>query len=102
MRKIKNTGKKMSIEDLAGIIKNSFDDFEKRTDEKFELADKKIDDFRTEVNGRFADINGKFFETKDQLNLLQNKMVHVEKLFDNNDAEHKLFQSKIGRLEKVK
>ncbi len=73
----------------------------KRVDERFELADKKVDDLRTDVSGRFTDINGKFFEVKDQLNLLQNKMERVEKLFDKNDTEHKVFRTKIEHLEKI-
>lgn len=93
----------MTVDELAGIVKNSFASLEESLETKLETKlEAKIGGFRAEVNGRFADINSKFFETKDQLNLLQNKMERVEKLFDTNDAEHKVFRTKIGHLEKAK
>jgi len=107
MKKIvkkKLDGKKMTVDELAGIVKNSFtnleESFETKLEEKLEekletKLDEKIGSFRTEMNS-------KFFEVKDQLGLLQNQMGRVEKLFDKNDAEHKVFRTKIGHLEKTK
>ena len=95
----KIVGKKMTIDELTGIVKNSFtnfdESFETKLEEKLEeKLDSKLGGFRTEVNN-------KFFEVKDQLNLLQNKMERVETLFGKNDVEHKVFHTRIDRLEKA-
>src|SRR3989339_685977 len=95
MKKIvkkKLDGKKMTVDELAGIVKNSFTNLEESFETKL---DEKLGSFRTEMNS-------KFFEVKDQLGLLQNQMGRVEKLFDKNDAEHKVFRTKIEHLEKTK
>ena len=70
MKKIvkkKLDGKKMTVDELAGIVKNSFtnleESFETKLEEKLEekletKLDEKIGSFRTEMNS-------KFFEVKD-------------------------------------
>ena len=66
-----NTDQK--IEKLAGIVKNSFVDFDQRMDQKFDKVDQRFDRLELSVNRRF-------FESNDQLHGLQDKVARVENI----------------------
>jgi len=108
----KESAKKITIDQLAQTIDtlaiavgNGF----RNIDERFDKVDdkfNKIDGKFNKIDDRFSklesSINMRFFEVHDQLGGLQNQMANLEKIYERDDSEHKVFRAKIERLEKAK
>ncbi|MFA5934728.1 MAG: hypothetical protein WC827_02495 [Candidatus Paceibacterota bacterium] len=76
------TSKKITLEDLAGMVNNGFKE-----------ADKKQEELKKSIDNRFVEVH-------DHLDGLENRMTNIEKLLLKNDDEHKMFRTKISILEK--
>jgi hypothetical protein len=88
---MKKITKKITLEDLAGMVNNGF----RCVDERFGKIDQRFDKLESSINMRF-------FEVHDQLGGLQNQMGNLEKLYERDNNEHKVFRTKIEHLEKAK
>jgi len=117
---MKKAKTKMTLDKLAEIVKSGFKSVDKgvdakleklvlsvakgfaSVDERFDAVDKRFNAVDERFDKLETSINTRFFEVHDQLGGLQNQMENLEKLYINDREEHKVFRSKIARLEEVK
>lgn len=63
----KKNGKEMTVDDLAGIVKNSFVDLETRLDNKFGKIDERFDKIEATMDHGFAEVNSRLTSVESRL-----------------------------------
>jgi DNA anti-recombination protein RmuC len=90
----KETTKKITLEDLAGMVNRGFRD----VDQKFEKVDQRFN----AMDKKFDIVDSRFNDMEDRFDGLENRMTNIEKLLLKNDDEHRIFKTKISILEKAR
>ena len=64
---------KMTLDTLAGIVKNSFVDMERQTDKRFEKVDQHLDRLESTMNHRFDEMVGRLTSVERRTTVLEEK-----------------------------